>query len=160
MGVAAYVTRYGPQRPGITVDVSRPLADSELPGMLHTTLRAFRIGNENEPIKAIRLRYFAGMPQGVVVGGDRQTTQFAYNASTGRWASFHEPGYPVTGQTFGWQVDETVKELHRGDYFGLTGRWISLLCGFSMLYLAVSGAVMYFDLWNRRRKKNKKELFW
>jgi uncharacterized iron-regulated membrane protein len=161
IGVATYVTLYGPERPGMTIDASRPLADAELPAMLNSTLRAFRSANGDEPIKVIRLRYFAGMPQGLVVAGTGQDTQqTAYNTATGRWASFHEPGYPVTGQTFGWQVDETVKELHRGDYFGLTGRWLSLLTGFALLYLAVSGAIMYLELWNRRRSKGKRMLFW
>lgn len=160
IGVSVYTARHGPTRPGMTVDVSQPLTDAELPSMLHVTLSAYRRANGSRGIEDLRLRYFAGMPQGIIVGGNPDVQQFAYNAATGDWASFHEPGYPVTGQTFGWQVDETAKEIHRGDYFGLTGRGVSLLCGFALLYLAVSGAVMFLKLWNVRRKKGRKSLFW
>ena len=160
IGVSIYVTRHGPQRPGMTVDVSKPLADAELPSMLDTTLKAFRSANGDMPIKVLRLRYFAGMPQGIVVGAHNEAQQYAYNAVTGGWASFHEVNYPITGQSFGWQVDETVKEIHRGDYFGLSGRFVSLLCGFALLYIAISGLLMYLELWNRRRSKGKTSLFW
>jgi uncharacterized iron-regulated membrane protein len=147
-------------RPVITEDLSKPLTDAELPGMLHTTLSAYRAANPGVAIRVLRLRYFAGMPQGVVVSGAKVADQLVYNAVSGRPASLTEPNYPPPGQTFGWQADETLKEIHRGDFFGLSGRLISLLCGFALLYLSVSGAVMYCDMWNRRRAKGRWGLFW
>lgn len=132
-----------------------PLADADLPNMLHTTLAAV----PGTPIKVIRLRIFAGMPQGVVItGGD--TAQLVFNATTGHTAGETEPGYPYSGFPFGWQEHELVKQIHRGDYFGLTGRWMDLLAGLSMVFLSISGMVMYADLYAKRRKLGRSAIFW
>ncbi|MBC2665884.1 PepSY domain-containing protein [Novosphingobium flavum] len=147
-------------RTAITRDLSSPLTEGDSAKMLETTLHAYRAEYGAVPAKVVRLRYFAGMPQGVVVTGENTPDQLVYNAATGRRVSLTEPNYPAPGQTFGWQVDETAKKIHRGDAFGISGMWISLLCGFALLYLTVSGAIMYFDLWNRRRQRGKRELFW
>ncbi|HUO22507.1 MAG TPA: PepSY-associated TM helix domain-containing protein [Caulobacteraceae bacterium] len=147
------------KRPGITNDLSQPLTDAELPGLLGVTLAANRAAGGEPEIRVLRLRYYAGMPQGVVVtGGDAE--QRVFNAQTGRRVSLTEPNYPAPGQTFGWQVDETVKMIHRGDYFGLTGRWIDLISGFCLLYLAISGAAVYLKLWANRRRSGRPGLFW
>jgi uncharacterized iron-regulated membrane protein len=147
-------------RPGLTADVSKPLTDAELPAMLDTTLKAYRAANPNDPIKVLRLRYFAGMPQGIVVSAGKETEQLVFNAASGRPVSLTEPGYPLTGQPFGWQADQTFKQIHRGDMFGLPGRFIGLFTGLSVLFLAISGTVTYLDLWNRRRKAGRAGLFW
>jgi uncharacterized iron-regulated membrane protein len=144
-GTALFRIRHNNLRPGLTADVSSPLADADLPAMLATTLTALRATSPDAPIKVLRLRYFAGMPQGVVVTGGEEPRQLAFNAGTGQRARFQGPGYPETGMGFGWQWDQWVKKIHRGDAFGLTGRWMSLLTGLSLLYLSLSGAVMYFD---------------
>jgi hypothetical protein len=151
-GTALYRIIHDGKRPGLTADVSSPLADAELPGMLRSTLSAYHSASPDSPIKLLRLRYFAGIPQGVVVRGGADTHQFAFNTATGSRASFQGPGYPVTGMTFGWQWDQIFKQIHRGDVIGLTGRWISLLTGLSLLFLSISGAVMYFEPWRRKRR--------
>lgn len=151
-GTAIYRIVHNGLRPGLTADVFSPLADSELIPMLHTTLTALRSVSPATPVKVVRLRDFAGMPQGIVVTGEADTRQFAFNAATGQRARFQGPGYPETGMTLGWQWHQTFKRIHRGDVIGLTGRWMSLFTGLSLLFLSVSGAVMYFDLRKRRRK--------
>jgi uncharacterized iron-regulated membrane protein len=159
LGVSFYrVTHHG--RPGLTADVSSPLSDAELASMLRTTLRAYTAVRPATPIKVLRLRYFAGMPQGVIVSGGGDTAQYAFNAATAQRASLSGPGYPVTGQPFGWQADQIAKQIHRGDFFGLSGRWMSLFTGFSLLFLSISGFTMYFDLWSRRRHIGRHSLFW
>ena len=160
LGVTISTALHHGVRTGVSEDVSSPLADAELPGMLHTTLTAWRADNVHTPIKVLRLRYFSGMPQGVIVAGGDETRQVVFNAATGRRASETEPGYPATGQTFGWQEDQIAKQIHRGDIIGLSGRWMSLLTGLSLVFLIVSGVVMYFDLWNRRRRAGRPGLFW
>jgi uncharacterized iron-regulated membrane protein len=160
VGVAVNSSLHHGQRPGLTADVSSPLADSELPAMLRTTLTAFHLANPGRPVKAVRLRSFAGMKQGIVIAGGDETTQHVFNAVSGRAASETEAGYPSTDMTYGWQIDQIAKQIHRGDFFGLTGRWIDLLSGLSLLYLATSGAVIYFELWNRRRKAGRRQLVW
>ena len=160
LAVSWYRVSHHGTRPGMTADVSSPLSDAELPGMLHTTLAAYHAAMPATPIKVVRLRYFAGMPQGVIVTGGPETLQRAYNAATGAVAPLSGPGYPVTGQPFGWQADQMIKGIHRGDAFGMTGRWLSLMTGLSLLFLCVSGAATYVQLWNQRRRAGRPGLFW
>ncbi len=133
-------------------DPSSPLKDAELPAMLHTTLAAYQHLKPDIRIRVIRLRYYGGMPQGAVITDGEEAKQYVFNAVTGRRVSETEPGYPRTPFPFGWQAHQVAKSIHRGDFFGLTGRWMDLLAGFAMIYLSVSGIVMYFDLWKKRRK--------
>jgi uncharacterized iron-regulated membrane protein len=74
--------------------------------------------------------------------------------------SLTEPGYPPTGQPFGWREHQLMKQIHRGDWLGLPGRALDLLAGLSMLFLALSGVAMYFDLWRRRRRGGRAGFFW
>jgi uncharacterized iron-regulated membrane protein len=160
MGVVISKSLHGGKRPVLTVDLSAPLTDDELHRMLDTTLKAYRAADPTGTVKVLRLRYFAGMPQGVIVTGGDQVRQLVFNAATGRRASLTEPNYPTPGQTFGWQADETFKQIHRGDFIGLSGRGMSVLGGLCLLYLSISGAVMYFDLWSKRRAKGRPSFFW
>ncbi len=160
LGVATNRMLHDGKRPGITGDFSAPMNDIELPEMLGTTLASYNAADPGVPARVVRLRYFAGMPQGVVVTGDAEARQLVFNTDTGRRVSMSEPGYPNTDVTFGWQMDETVKQIHRGDMFGLTGRMMDLLAGLSLLYLAASGLVMYFDMWGKRRQKGRRAFFW
>lgn len=142
---------------GGAIDVSKPLSDDELPGMLNTTLAVA----PEAAIKVVRLRYYAGMPQGVLVAGlGDDTHQMVFNTLTGRHAGLTEPGYPPTGFPFGWQAHQIAKNVHRGSFFGLTGRMMDLFAGLSMLYLSISGVVMYCEMWNRRRRNGRTNPFW
>ncbi|HUO22051.1 MAG TPA: PepSY-associated TM helix domain-containing protein [Caulobacteraceae bacterium] len=161
VGVSAFRVAHHGDRSGANADQSSPLTDAELPGMLRTTLSAFHAARPDAPIRVLRLRYYAGMPQGVVVfSGPREAEQVQFNAATGRAVSLTEPNYPATGQPFGWQEDQIVKQIHRGDFIGLSGRWMSLLGGLSLVFLALSGTAMYLDLWSRRRRAGRAGLFW
>jgi uncharacterized iron-regulated membrane protein len=105
------------------------------------------------PMKVVRLREYAGMPQGVVVtGGTRESTQLVFNAQTGRPVSETEPGYPPVGFPFGWQAHQWGKAIHRGSVIGLPGRFMDLFAGLSLLFLSISGIVMYVDYWKKTRK--------
>lgn len=145
---------------GMIGDYSSPLPDSKLSAMLGTTLSAYRASQGATPIKVLRLRYFSGMPQGVIVTGGDDTRQLVFNADTGKRASMTEPGYPYTGFPFGWEEHELVKQIHRGDAFGVPGRLMDLFAGFSLVFLSASGLIMYVDLLRRRRRGGRPEMFW
>jgi uncharacterized iron-regulated membrane protein len=129
--------------------------------MLATILAAHHTSLASQPVKALRLRIYGGMSQGVIIAGlGDDTRQAVLNAVTGRVASETEPGYPETGFPFGWQAHQIAKQVHRGDYFGLTGRWMDLFAGLSIVYLSVSGAVMYLTMWSKRRRAGRVALIW
>jgi uncharacterized iron-regulated membrane protein len=145
---------------GFDGDLSSPMSDAELPAMTRTTLAAFREAMPNTPIRVLRLRYFSGYPQGVVVAGDRDTTQLVFNATTGARMSMTEPGYPGVGFPVGWEWHQKLKQIHRGDIFGMPGRWLDTFGALAMVYLVLSGALMYWQLWSRRKRAGRPELTW
>jgi hypothetical protein len=140
--------------------VASPLNDADIPAMAATTLAAFRAGDPDTPIKVLRVRVYAGMKQGIVVTGGAETRQLVYNAETGKAVSLTEPGYPASGFPLGIQVHEDVKHFHSGFMFGLPARVMDLLAGLALLFLSVSGLVMYADMWLKRRKIGRKGVFW
>jgi uncharacterized iron-regulated membrane protein len=144
----------------IMFDASKPLTNAELPGMLSTTLAAYHKAMPGHQIRVVRLRYYGTMSQGVVISDGEAAQQLAFDTSSGRRVSLTEPGYPKTGFPFGWQAHQYAKSIHRGDFFGLTGRIMSLLAGLAMVYLSISGVIMYYDMWKKRSKAGRKEWFW
>jgi hypothetical protein len=136
------------------------LSDADIPKMLSTTLSSLTTTLPETPIRVLRLRVYGGMKQGVIVTGDEEAKQLVFNASTGRRASQSEPGYPEVGFPFGWQAHQTAKKIHRGDYIGLSGRWMDLFAGFAMVFLSVSAAVMYYNLWSKRRSVGRSGVLW
>jgi uncharacterized iron-regulated membrane protein len=157
---AGFTGRQLPFPVGMGGDFSTPLTDAKLPAMLETTLSAYHVTQGATPIKVLRLRYFAGMPQGVIVTGGDDTRQLVFNADTGERASMTESGYPYTGFPFGWEEHELMKKIHRGDALGIPGRLMDLFAGLSLIFLSASGLVMYMDLLRRRRRGGRKQLFW
>ncbi len=53
-----------------------------------------------------------------------------------------------------------LHHLHSGEYFGPVGIVISLLSGLAMIFFSFSGLWMYYQMFVRRRKLGKAELFW
>jgi len=164
IAVAAAARARGGQQMGanspILIRAVSPLIDADLPQMLRTTLAAYQSTSPDTPIRVIRLRIFGHMPQGAIITGDPEARQLIFNAVTGSTAHEYEKGYPVTGFPFGWDEHEIVKRIHRGDYFGLTGRWLDLAAGLSLVFLSASALVMYFDMWSSRKKQGRSGLFW
>lgn len=144
----------------LMTSAASPLVDASLPAMLDTTLAATTREDGVVPIRVIRLRNYAGMPQGVVITGDEDAKQLVFNASTGAVARLYEPGYPETPFPFGWNHHEIVKQIHRGDYFGLTGRWMDLLTGSALVFLGLTGVRLYWTVWARRWKMGRRNPFW
>ncbi|MHB8284316.1 MAG: PepSY-associated TM helix domain-containing protein [Caulobacteraceae bacterium] len=141
-------------------DGSAPLQDARLPAMLQTTLGAYRHAVPDGGLRVIRLRWYGGMPQGGVVTGEATARQLVYDAISGRRAYASAPGAPRSLFPFGWTTHQLAKSIHRGDYFGIPGRIMDLLAGLSMIYLSVSGIVMYVELWKRRAKSGRKQFLW
>jgi uncharacterized iron-regulated membrane protein len=141
-------------------DYSTPLRDAELVRMTEVTLAAFRSARPDTGIKVLRLRYFAGYPQGIVVAADSDTTQLVYNTATGAALGLAEKGYPNMGFPFGWEWNQRLKRIHRGDILGMSGRWVVVISALALAYLALSGLVLYYQAWLRRYRSGRRSLLW
>lgn len=160
---STHVTRLpsGEVLPGaFAIDASSPLAPAALPGMLERTLEAYRQIDPSAPIRVVRLRHYGTMAQGVVVTGGEDARQLVFDTANGARVRLTEPGYPPTGLPFGWQAHQWAKSVHRGDFFGVSGQVMSLLSGLSMVYLSISGIVLYMSMWRKRRQSDRKAFFW
>ena len=158
MGLDTIWHNYG--IPASRADTSRPLTDAEVHQMAAATLAAFRQTEGNTPLKAIRIRVYGGMKQGVTITGGSSTRQIVFNADTGKPVSLSEPGYPKSAFPFGMQLHEDVKHFHTGMMFGLPARFVSLMTGLSLVYLSISGMVIYLQMWRKRRKEGRVAPFW
>lgn len=50
--------------------------------------------------------------------------------------------------------------LHTGSLGGAGGIWVMLLTSFALLFLSISGLVLYWQMWSNRKKRGRKNLFW
>jgi uncharacterized iron-regulated membrane protein len=141
-------------------DALSPLNDAALPDMLHTTLAAYDKAMPGVPVRVVQLRVYNGMPQGAVVSDGEVAKQLVFNTNTGRRVNSDELAYYPKGFPFGWQAHQVAKSVHRGDFIGMPGRLMDLIAGLSMLYLSISGIVMYWELWTKRRRAGRKALIW
>jgi len=69
-------------------------------------------------------------------------------------------GYPDMGFPFGWEWNQRLKRMHRGDIIGMSGRWLAAISAFAGVYLAISGPVLYFQAWRRRYRSGRRALLW
>jgi uncharacterized iron-regulated membrane protein len=53
-----------------------------------------------------------------------------------------------------------MHHLHSGEFFGPVGVVISLLSGFAMIFFSFSGLWLYFQMFVRRRRLGKPDMFW
>lgn len=58
------------------------------------------------------------------------------------------------------RIHDFLQDLHRGTIIGLSGQVLDIFTGLSFVFLSISGAVMYFQLYLRRRKSGNKQWFW
>ena len=86
---------------------------------------------------------------------------YLFNPATGDWTNRSDPAITSESPYGGsMRYHSLLQELHTGAVIGLGGRWLIVLAGASLLYLAISGMVMYFQMLGRRRKVGAKAWFW
>jgi|GEM_PF-650669 len=142
------------------IDFIIPLRDAEVREMTATTLESMQRLHPGTPIRVFRLRVYGQMKQGVVITGGERTDQLVFNADTGQPATLSESSYPQSGFPFGVQVHEDIKHFHSGAMFGIPTRLMSLFAGLSLVFLSISGLVMYIDMWHKRRQGGRRSLIW
>ena len=136
------------------------LQAADLEPMAATALESIQRLHPGSGIKVLRLRMFGKMPQAVFVSDGTPPDQWVFDTRTGQPASLTEPDYPRTNFPFGVEVHEDMKHFHSGAMFGIPARLMNLFAGFSLVFLSVSGLVVYIDLWLKRRKTGRRALVW
>lgn len=140
--------------------VTPELSDADVIDMAGATLNALHLAEPAVRIKVLRVRYYGGMRQGVAITDEPVTRQLVFNTATGKEVSLTEPGYPSSGFPFGLQMHEDIKHLHSGFLFGLWARVLDLLAGLGLIFLSISGLLMYLDMWTSRRIAGRGQFLW
>jgi uncharacterized iron-regulated membrane protein len=149
------------------VAITHSLHAADLDRLLANTIRAARRLDPDGRITSVWLRVAGNITEGIVTEAlDHvtpdipKTRQLTFNADTGEQLLPDSPSLPRTGYWMRWDIHQIVKRLHRGDYFGLTGRWMSVATGMALLILASTGVLMYADMLRRRGRIGRRAWFW
>ncbi len=142
-----------------------PVSDGRLTGdivrALQTSFDAARKAAPDAPIVAVELVNRGGESRGLVTLGGAKPRILAFNMESG--APVHDPaerGVEVgNGHFADWH--QVVKRMHRGDIVGsFDGRYFDIFFSVALLYLAMSGAVLYGQMLLGRRRAGRPGLFW
>ena len=125
--------------------------DATLSAMLTTATRAMRERHPQAQARSIQLDLGA-KPRAIVIGGvGPEAPRVTIDLLTGR-----DVPQPKRSANF----HNLLQDLHAGYRFGLVGRLISVAVGVALLVLSITGLTVYLDMFRRRRKAGKREVFW
>lgn len=134
------------------------LSDAQLAQALTATEEAAQRQLPGQRLLSVKLRVYHDIAEGIVWTDEFTPFAYVFDARSGAMLT---PNSEHLSKFFmPWHMHQLVKRMHRGDILGLSGRWMGLLTGLSLLFLAISGIVMYFDLLGNRRGRGHRELFW
>ncbi|WP_409934975.1 PepSY domain-containing protein [Novosphingobium sp. 9] len=123
-------------------------------------LTRFHRAEPDTAILSVRVRIYAGHEQGIIVTAGPVLRQHVFDTASGREVGLTETYYPDSGFPLGIGVHEWMKHFHSGYLFGLPARLLDMLAGLALVFLSVSGLLMYIDLYRRRRKSGRKSVLW
>lgn len=112
----------------------------------------------------IQLHMQDNQPRAQVAVKGSDTRTITVNVQTGTvlssiaTAAESLPWYQDTASRL--RLHDLLQDLHRGTIIGLPGQILDILTGLSFAFLTISGAVMYFQLYLRRRKSGNRQWFW
>jgi uncharacterized iron-regulated membrane protein len=83
----------------------------------------------------------------------------AFDLATGRELPASAPAPPPAGP-LDQRIHQLAFDIHTGQLFHLPGEVMTLLCGLSLLFLAVSGLWLLARMYLQRSRSGRKGLFW
>lgn len=136
-----------------------PLPQTGLDELLEAAWQTARTAAPDAPIVSLRLGMGNGEPRGVaVIGGEHSGVLFIDPVR--RSYIIGQAGAAAPGNA-ALDTHTFLKRLHRGDIVGHSaGRWLSIVSGLCLLFLAASGVWMYFDMRGKRLRLGRKAWFW
>jgi len=133
-------------------------SNDELPLLLTNTLAATARAAPGEKLTAIRFNLQGNRARADVGLATTGSRELSFDARTGEVFDESAPGAePKSLRARLWTV---MIKLHRGDIVGVTGQWLGLVCGLALLTLAITGVVLYLQLFRHRAKSGRHSLFW
>lgn len=151
MNVDEYLLVLRGQGPDTLFAAPTAVPDIELRPWLRRGHDAARSLVPEHSMTAIRISMQDETPRVQVTFAGPQGGDITINAATGE----RLPGPPGPSGR-GAELDhyQFLKRLHRGDFIGsFAGRYAAIVAGFCLLYLSVSGIVLYAQLWRARRPR-------
>lgn len=144
--IAAAETIVGPQAP------LPPQAEVER--MVALALESARRAEPTAPLTkaVVALRIRDGRPEArVTFGGGFNAVVVTVDAATGQILRRGDDGA---------HFNTLLQRIHSGALYGKAGQVAVVLTGLSLITLSVTGALMYLDLFGRRRRLGKSAPFW
>jgi uncharacterized iron-regulated membrane protein len=137
-------------RPGPLPPSSAGALPANLGAMLATAWRAAQRTPGGAPVQVIQLVQRDGIAKALVTVAGTTPHTLAFDALTGTPVSDWATGGIQVGGGYYADWHQFVKRLHRGDIIGhFWGRYVDLATGLALLYLVISGGVMFLQ--TRRR---------
>lgn len=142
-----------------------PVSDGRLSGDLfgglQTSFDAARKAAPNARIVAVELVKHDGESKGLVTLGGDKPRILAFDMASGAPVQDSAQRGVEVGNGYFADWHQVVKRMHRGDIVGsFDGRYFDIFFSAALLYLAMSGAVLYGQMLIRRRHAGRTGLFW
>lgn len=127
-------------------------SDAELTAVLGEALSASREVRPRFAPERIEINLAGPAPQIILAeAGGRQAPKIEYDSSSGKAEFKGRPPMSLRGLMIG---------LHTGKIGGLAGLVLVMAAGIILAILSITGFIVYYDMWSRRRAAGKKGLFW
>jgi|GEM_PF-1560831 len=128
---------------------------------LQTSYAAAEAAAPHAPIVAIELVRRDATPKGLVTLGGSAPRTLAFDLRTGAAVEDSARSGLQAGNGYFTDWHQFVKRMHRGDIIGrFAGRYVDIACGAALLYLVLSGCVLYAQLRSARARLGQSGLFW
>ena len=125
--------------------------DQRIGEYLARALAAAHLASPGSPVLDIELRKRGESALARVTVASPEPQRLSFDADSG------EAAKPPPGPR---DLRLTLIRLHRGDWFGVTGTVISVLCGVALTTIAFTGLWVYVQMFRRRLQLGRYGVFW
>lgn len=147
-------------KPGALPPLSRGPLQIDIAAALDRAYSAGAVARIGAPIVGIALVRNGAASHALVTFGGRTPTIRAFDTLSGRSVADPATIGVQVGQGYYADWHQIVKRLHRGDIIGsFAGRYVDIAAGLALLYLTVSGIVLYLQL-HGQRGPGRRRYFW
>jgi uncharacterized iron-regulated membrane protein len=109
-------------------------------------------------IAMISLSVDGGRPRADVIWTDSDMPALSLDPTTG--SPFQSSVADAADQSMERRLGRLILQLHRGDLFGLPGRWLGLACGIALFTLGITGLILYVTTYRQRIRLRRWSPFW